>query len=148
MSLFDQVSQDLKAAMLAKEKDKLEALRAIKTAFLNAKSEKGAGELTPDKELQIIQKLVKQRKESAEIYKEQNRNDLYQKEMDEAKVIEVYLPKQLGEQELSNVLKEIIARVGASSPADMGKVMGVASKELSGRAEGKTIAAKVRELLS
>lgn len=148
MSLFDQVSQDLKAAMLAKEKDKLEALRAIKTAFLNAKSEKGAGELTPDKELQIIQKLIKQRKESAEIYKEQNRNDLYQKEMDEAKVIEVYLPKQLGEQELSNVLKEIIARVGASSPADMGKVMGVASKELSGRAEGKTIAAKVRELLS
>ncbi len=148
MSLFDQVSQDLKAAMLAKEKDKLESLRAIKTAFLNAKSEKGAGELTPDKELQIIQKLVKQRKESAEIYKEQNRNDLYQKEMDEAKVIEVYLPKQMSEQELTEVLKEIIARVGASSPSDMGKVMGVASKELSGKADGKSIAAKVRELLS
>jgi uncharacterized protein len=148
MSLFDQVSQDLKAAMLAKEKDKLESLRAIKTAFLNAKSEKGAGELTPDKELQIIQKLVKQRKESAEIYKEQNRNDLYQKEMDEAKVIEVYLPKQMNEQELTEVLKEIIARAGASSPADMGKVMGIASKELSGKADGKTIATKVRELLS
>ncbi len=148
MSLFDQVSQDLKTAMLAKEKDKLEALRAIKTAFLNAKAEKGAGELTPDKELQIIQKLVKQRKDSAEIYKEQNRADLYQKEIDEAKVIEVYLPKQLSDEELTGVLKEIIARVGAVSPSDMGKVMGTATKELSGKAEGKAIAAKVRELLS
>ncbi len=148
MSLFDKINEDLKAAMKAQEKDKLEAIRAIKTAFLIAKADKGANSvLTEDEELKIIQKLVKQRKESADIYKTQNRDDLYQKEIDEAEVISAYLPKQLGEEELVKILKEIIAKVGASAPQDMGKVMGVASKELAGKADGKMIATKVRELL-
>ena len=148
MSLFDKINEDLKAAMKAQEKDKLEAIRAIKTAFLLAKSDKGAtAVLTEDEELKIMQKLVKQRKESADIYKSQNRDDLYQKEMLEAEVISAYLPKQLGEEELAKILKEIIAKVGASSPQDMGKVMGIATKELAGKADGKVIAGKVRELL-
>lgn len=148
MSLFDQVNQDIKAAMLAREKDKLEALRAIKSAFLLAKTEKGGStELSADTELKIIQKLVKQRKESADIYKTQNRQDLYDKEMLEATVIEAYLPKQMDEQELVDELKKIIGEVGASGQSDMGKVMGVASKKLAGKADGKHIASKVRELL-
>lgn len=149
MSIFEQVNQDIKTAMLAKEKDKLEALRAVKTAFLLAKTEKGSsGELTADAELKILQKLVKQRKESAEIYKEQNRQDLYEKEIAEATVIETYLPKQLSEEEVINELKIVIDELGASSPSDIGKVMGVASKKLAGRADGKLMATKVRELLA
>ncbi len=149
MSYFDKISEDLKAAMKAKEKEKLEALRAIKAAFLLAKSEKGAdAKLDEGEELKIIQKLIKQRKDSAGIYKSQNRQDLYQKEIFEAEVISAYLPKQLNEEELTRELKKIIAQVGASSPKDMGKVMGLATKELSGKAEGKIIAAKVKELLN
>lgn len=148
MSLVDQINEDLKAAMKAQAKDKLEALRAIKTAFLLAKSDKGAtAVLTSDEELKIVQKLVKQRKESADIYKSQNRDDLYQKEIMEAEVISAYLPKQMSEEELTKILKEIIARVGATTQKDMGKVMGIATKELAGKADGKAISAKVKELL-
>ncbi len=149
MSLFDTVSEDIKKAMLAKEKDKLEALRAVKTAFLLARTESGAGgELTPEAELKIVQKLVKQRKESAEIYQQQARQDLADKELLEASVIEHYLPAQMSEEELENVLKSIIERMGAKTPADMGKVMGIATKELSGKADGKAISAKVKQLLN
>ena len=148
MSLFDKITEDLKAAMKAQEKEKLEAIRAVKTAFLLAKTDKGAtAVLTEDEELKIIQKLVKQRKESADIYKSQNRDDLYQKEILEAEVISAYLPKQLGEEELEKILKEIISKIGASTPQEMGKVMGIAAKELAGKADGKIIADKVRQLL-
>ena len=148
MSLFDKINEDLKKAMKAREKDKLEAIRAVKTAFLLAKSDKGAtAVLTGDEELKIIQKLVKQRNESAEIYKSQNRNDLYEKETLEADVISGYLPRQLSEEELTKALLNIIQSIGASGIRDMGKVMGVATKELAGKAEGKMIAAKVKELL-
>jgi len=149
MSLFDIVSEDIKKAMLAREKEKLEALRAVKTAFLLARTESGAGgELTPDAELKIVQKLVKQRRESAEIYQQQNRQDLADKELVEASVIEQYLPAQMSEQELETALKAIIDRVGAKAPSDMGKVMGAATKELSGKADGKAISVKVKQLLA
>ncbi|MBN2350624.1 MAG: GatB/YqeY domain-containing protein [Bacteroidales bacterium] len=149
MSLFEQISEDLKAAMLARDKNKLEPLRAIKTAFLLAKSEKGASDImSAEDELKIIQKLVKQRKDSAEIYKSQNRTDLFEKEISEAEVIEQYLPKQLSEEELKIKLKEIIKKLGADSPKDMGKVMGAATKELTGQADGKAISALVKILLS
>jgi uncharacterized protein YqeY len=149
MSLFDKVNEDIKTAMLAREKEKLEALRGIKAAFLIAKTEKGASDtLSADTELKIIQKLVKQRKESAEIYNSQNRKDLADKELFEAAVIEQYLPKQMDISELTVILKSIIEKVGAKSPADMGKVMGVASKELGGKADGKMIAETVKSLLA
>ena len=148
MSLFEKINEDLKKAMKAREKEKLEAIRAVKAAFLLAKSDKGAtAVLTEDEELKIIQKLVKQRNESAEIYKSQNRNDLYEKEILEAQVISGYLPRQLSGEELTKLLLNIIQSVGASGIRDMGKVMGVATKELAGKAEGKMIAAKVKELL-
>lgn len=149
MSLFDQVNSDIKTAMLAKEKEKLEALRAIKAAFLVANTEKGASdELNDDAAIKIIQKLVKQRKDSAELYKTNNRPELYEKEMNEAKVIEQYLPAQLSEAEIEAAVKIVIAQVGATGPQDMGKVMGVASKQLAGKAEGKAISQKVKELLA
>jgi uncharacterized protein YqeY len=149
MSLFDKINEDIKTTMLAKEKEKLEALRAIKAAFLLAKTEKGAAaELTADAELKIIQKLVKQRKESAEIYNQQNRKDLADKELLEASVIEAYLPKQMSADEIKAVLKPIIERVGAKTPADMGKVMGIASKELAGKADGRMISEIVKSLLA
>jgi uncharacterized protein YqeY len=148
MSLFDKVNEDIKKAMLNKEpKDRLEALRAIKAAFLLAKTEKAGAELTEDVELKILNKLVKQRRESADIYKTQNRQDLYDKEMAEAKVIEAYLPAQITPEELEKILKGIIERVGAKTAADLGKVMGIATKELAGKAEGKTISELVRKLL-
>ena len=148
MSLTEKIAADLITAMKAKEKISLEAIRAAKTAFILARSEKGADSvLTEDEELKIIQKLVKQRRESAAIYKEQNRPDLYEKEIAEADVLEKYLPAKMSEEELSKVLTEIIARVGAKSPADMGKVMGVATKELAGKADGREISAKVKQLL-
>jgi hypothetical protein len=134
--------------MKAQEKGKLEPLRAAKTAFILAKAERGPDKvLTADEEIKIIQKLVKQRKESATIYREQQRPDLYEKEESEAAVLEGYLPAKMSEEELVNVLKGIIERVGAKSPSDMGKVMGVATKELAGKADGKEISAKVKELL-
>ena len=147
MSLFDKISDDLKTAMLARQKDRLESLRAIKTALLLARTESGAHELTSDHELKIIQKLVKQRKESADIFKTQNRMDLYEKEIAEAAIIEEYLPQQLSEPDLVDALKSIIQQAGATSPKDMGKVMGAASKELAGKADGRVIAEKVKELL-
>ena len=128
---------------------RLEALRGIKKEFLEAKTAKGGdGELSDDAALKILAKMVKQRKESASIYTEQNREDLAGEELAQAAIIEEYLPKQLSEEELTAALKEIIARVGATSAKEMGKVMGTASKELAGKAEGKAISAKVRELLA
>ena len=149
MNLFDQVSNDIKSAMLAKDKVRLEALRGIKKEFLEAKTAKGAdGELTDDMAMKILAKMVKQRKESAQIYAEQNRPDLAEPELAEAAVIETYLPKQMTEEELTEALKAIIAQVGATTPQEMGKVMGVATKQLAGRADGRAISAKVKELLA
>ena len=149
MNLFDQVSSDIKAAMLAKDKVRLETLRGIKKEFLEAKTAKGGnGELADDAATKILVKMVKQRKETAAIYTEQNRPELAQNELAEAAVIEEYLPKQMSEEELTEARKAIIAQVGASSAKDMGKVMGVASKQLAGKAEGRTISAKVKELLA
>ena len=147
MNLFDQVSNDIKSAMLVKDKVRLEALRGIKKEFLEAKTAKGAdGELTDDMAMKILAKMVKQRKESAQIYTEQNRPDLAEPELAEAAVIETYLPKQMTEEELTKALKAIIAQVGATTPQEMGKVMGVATKQLAGRADGRAISAKVKEL--
>ncbi len=149
MSLFEQITQDLKAAMLAKEKDKLEALRAIKTALIHAKTEKGAsGELTPEAELSIIQKLIKQRKDAAEIFISHGREDLYKKEITEVSVIEQYLPEQLSEDELTEMLQDIIKRVNASSAKDMGLVMSAAKKDLAGKAENKLIAEIAKKILN
>lgn len=149
MNLFDKVSGDIKTAMLARDKVRLEALRGIKKEFLEAKTAKGGdGELSDDAALKILAKMVKQRKESASIYTEQNREDLAGEELAQAAIIEEYLPKQLSDEELTAALKEIIARVGATSAKEMGKVMGTATKELAGKAEGKAISSKVRELLA
>jgi len=148
MSLTEKISSDLMNAMKAKDKVVLEAIRAAKTAFVLARSEKGADAvLTPEDEIKIIQKLVKQRRESAAIYKEQNRPDLYEKEIIEADVLEKYLPAKMNDEELLNIIKGIIVRLGAKSPADMGKVMGIAVKELAGKADGKEISEKVKQLL-
>jgi hypothetical protein len=147
MSLTEKISTDLISAMKSGDKTALEAIRAAKTAFLLAKSEKGQEALTSDEELKVIQKLVKQRKESAEIYKQNNRQELAEKEIIEANVLEKYLPAKMADSELEKVLSDIIARIGAKTPADMGKVMGIATKELAGKADGKEISAKVRQLL-
>lgn len=149
MNLFDQVSNDIKSAMLAKDKVRLEALRGIKKEFLEAKTAKGAdGELSDETAMKILAKMVKQRKESAQIYSEQNRPDLAEPELAEAAVIESYLPKQMTDEELTEALKAIIAQVGAKTPQEMGKMMGVATKQLAGRADGRAISTKVKELLS
>lgn len=149
MSLFDQISEDIKKAMLAKDKVALDALRGIKKEFLEAKTAKGGdGELHDDKALQILQKMVKQRKESAQMFTDANRPELAADELAQCKIIEQYLPAMLSEEELTAALREIIAQVGASGPQDMGKVMGVATKQLAGKAEGKAINLKVRELLA
>jgi uncharacterized protein YqeY len=148
MSLTEKIAADLMNAMKAKDKVALEAIRAAKTAFIIAKSEKGAvSVLTGEEELKIIQKLVKQRRESAAIYKEQNRPDLYEKEVAEADVLEKYLPARITPEELKTIISEIITRIGATSPADMGKVMGTATKELAGKADGKEISAIVKQML-
>ena len=147
--LFDQISEDIKKAMLAKDKVAPDALRGIKKEFLEAKTAKGGdGELHDDKALQILQKMVKQRKESAQMFLDANRPELADDELAQCKVIERYLPAMMTEEELTAALTEIIAQVGATSPQDMGKVMGVATKQLAGRAEGKAINLKVRELLA
>jgi len=138
----------MKLAMKARDKQKLQALRAVKSAILLANTEAGSKELTEADEIKMLQKLVKQRKDSAEIYKSQGREDLFGQEDFEAKVIRAFLPEQMSEEELTAKLIDIIARVGADSPKDMGKVMGVASKELAGKADGKSISTKVKELLS
>lgn len=148
MDLFDQISEDIKKAMLARDKTRLEALRGVKKEFLEAKTAKGAnGQLSDETATKIMVKMVKQRKESAQIYAENNRPELAENELAEAAVIEEYLPKQLSAEELEAELKTIIAETGATSMKEMGKVMGVASKRLAGRAEGKLINAKVKELL-
>ena len=135
--------------MLSKDEKSLRGLRAIKAAILLAKTSEGAGgELKDDDEIKLLQKLVKQRKDSLEIFQQQNRSDLAQKEQEEIEVIEKFLPKQLSAEELQLEIKKIIAETGATSSADMGKVMGAATKRLSGKADGKTISAAVRELLS
>ena len=149
MSLFEKIAEDLKTAMKARDQVTLEAIRAAKTAFILARSEKGADYiLTFDEEQKIIRKLVKQRRESAEIYKQQNRNDLYEREVSEADVLEKYLPAKVTPEELTETIRQIIDRLGAKSPADMGKVMGAATKELAGKADGKEISAIVKQLLA
>lgn len=149
MDLFDKVSEDIKDAMRAKDKVRLEALRGVKKEFLEAKTAKDSdGELSEETAIKILQKMVKQRKESAEIYQGQDRSDLAAPELEQAAIIEQYLPKQLSEAELEAKLQEIIEKTGASSPADMGKVMGIATKELSGLAAGKAISDTVKKLLS
>lgn len=148
MELFDQISNDIKEAMKAKDKVKLETLRNVKKCFLEAKTAPGANNtLTDEAAMKIMQKLVKQGKDSAAVYTEQGRNDLAEAELAQVQVIEAYLPKQLSAEELEAKLKTIIAQVGATSAKDMGKVMGVATKELAGLAEGRAISAKVKELL-
>lgn len=149
MSLFEQINDDLKAAMKAREKEKLEALRNIKKVMIEARAAKGAGSvLTDDESLKIIAKLAKQGTDSAVIYKEQNREELYKQEMAQVSVYETYLPEKISEEELIKIIKAVIEKTGASSIKDMGKVMGIASKELAGKAEGSEIAAKVKELLT
>lgn len=148
MELFDQISNDIKEAMKAKDKIKLETLRNVKKCFLEAKTAPGANDtLTDEAAMKIMQKLVKQGKDSAAVYTEQGRNDLAEAELAQVQVIEAYLPKQLSAEELEAKLKDIIAQVVATSAKDMGKVMGVATKELAGLAEGRAISAKVKELL-
>ena len=149
MSLEQKIMGELKTAMLAKDEKALRSLRAIKAAILLAKTSEGSGgDLKEDDEIKLLQKLVKQRKDSLEIYQQQSRADLAQKEREEIEVIEKFLPKQLSADELKAELSKIIADVGASSPADMGKVMGAATKQLAGKADGKTISALVKELLA
>ncbi len=149
MSLQANIDQDIKTAMLAKNEAGLRGLRAIKSALLVAKTEKGASQqLDEVTELKVLQKLVKQRKESAAIYQEQNRPDLYQIEAEEISVIEAYLPKALAEEEVTAIIRSLIAQSGASGMQDMGKIMGLATKELAGQADGKLISDLVKQLLN
>ena len=149
MSLFDTINEDIQKAMLARDHARLLALRGVKKEFLEAKTAEGAGgELTDATATKIIAKMVKQRKESAAIYTGQNRDDLAQSELAEVAVLEEYLPKQLTDEELTAAVKAIIEQVGATSMKEMGKVMGVASKQLAGKAEGGVISAKVKQLLA
>ncbi|RAK02020.1 hypothetical protein LX87_00134 [Larkinella arboricola] len=150
MSLKQQIDTDIKEAMKAKEQDRLRALRAIKSLILLEETKDGSagGDLKPEDEIKLLTKAVKQRKDSADIYRTQGREDLLQNELAEIAVIEKYLPQQLSEEELKSRLQAIIARVGASGPSDLGKVMGAATKELAGQADGKAISAMVKNLLS
>jgi len=148
MSLITQIDQEIKQAMLGKQEARLRGLRAIKSALLLARTEKGASEeVSQETEIKVLQKLIKQRKESADIYKTQNREDLYKIEAEEMEVIEGFLPKQMERGEIETYLKDLINRVGATSVKDMGKVMGAANKELAGKADGKTISEVVKQLL-
>ncbi len=149
MSLQDKVMDAMKTAMKAKDAQSLEALRAVKSALLLAQTESGSkAEISEEEELRILQKQVKQRKDSAAIYIEQNRSDLAEPELAQAAVIEQFLPKQLSEEEVIKIVDEVIAQTGASSMADMGKVMGVVSAKLAGKADGKTISTAVKTRLS
>lgn len=149
MSLKQQIDQDIKQAMLAKNKEELEALRGIKSLILLAETEKGgSGEVATDVESKLLMKAAKQRKESAEIFQQQNRADLAEKELKQLEVISRYLPKQLNEAELTEELKKIMESIGAKSSADMGKVMGAATKQLAGKADGKMISELVKKLLA
>ena len=147
--LFDQISNDIKEAMKAKDKVRLETLRNVKKVFLEAKTAPGANDtLTDETALKLIQKLAKQGRDAAEIYQAQGREDLAADELAQVTVLEGYMPKQLAPEELEQALREIIASVGASGPQDMGRVMGTATKQLAGKAEGRAISAKVKELLA
>ncbi|UTA67530.1 GatB/YqeY domain-containing protein [Emticicia sp. 21SJ11W-3] len=149
MALKTEIDAQIKAAMLARDQVRLMALRDIKKVILLEETKEGkTGELTPDEELKLLTKAAKQRKDSADIYRQQNRPDLLDKELAELAIIEEFLPKQLSEDELKAKLQEIIAKVGASGPSDMGKVMGAATKELAGLADGKAISATVKSLLA
>lgn len=149
MNLFDQVSGDIKGAMLAKDKIRLEALRGVKKEFLEAKTAKGGdGELSDETAVKILQKMVKQRKDSAEIFTQQARPELAEKELAEVACIEIYLPAQMSAEELEAQINAIIAQTGAVGAKDMGKVMGVASKALAGKAEGRVISETVKRLLA
>lgn len=149
MGLEQKIMAELKTAMLAKDEIGLRSLRAIKAALLLVKtSEGGGGELKEEDEIKLLQKLVKQRKDSLEIFQQQNRPDLAQKEQEEIAVIEKFLPKQLSTEELREALIKIIAETGASSPADLGKVMAIATKQFAGKADGKTVSSLVKELLT
>jgi len=149
MALLERIEADLKQAMKDKAKDKISALRSIKTALMLARTEKGANQqISEENEIKILQKLLKQRKESAEVYEQQKRNELAEQERKEASYIESYLPEQMSDEELTSVIQGIIEEVGAQSMSDMGKVMGVATRQLAGKAEGKAISEKVKSLLS
>lgn len=148
MNLEELINEDLKTAMKAKDQDSLRGIRAIKAAILLAKTDGSGAEMTPEREIQILQKLVKQRTDSLEIYEQQGREDLAAVERSEIAVIKRYLPEQLEGEALEKVLKEIITEVGATSPKDMGKVMGVASKKLAGKADGKSISEIAKRLLT
>ncbi|HEY6977552.1 MAG TPA: GatB/YqeY domain-containing protein [Chitinophagaceae bacterium] len=149
MNLEENVMAQMKDAMKARDEAALRGLRAIKAEIIKAKAEPGAGgSISADAELKMLQKMVKQRKDALEIYKQQNRTDLAQKEEEEITLIEKFLPKQMSESELKDELRKIITETGASSPADMGKVMSVAAKQLAGKADGKTISVIAKELLS
>lgn len=149
MSLEQKVMTNLKTAMFAKDEKSLRSLRAIKAAIITVKTAEGfSGEIEEDDEIKLLQKLVKQRKDSLEIYEKQNREDLAVKEREEIEIIEKFLPKQMSDEELKEIIGKIVNETGASSPADMGKVMGLANKQLAGKADGKTIAAIVKEILS
>jgi len=149
MSLEQKIMPELKAAMLAKDEKTVRGLRAIKAAIIVAKTAEGAGgELKEEDEIKLLQKLVKQRRDSLDIFTQQNRPDLAAKEQEEIEVIEKFLPKQLSQDELRDEIRKVIAESGASSPAEMGKVIGLANKKLAGRADGKTISGVVKELLS
>lgn len=149
MSLKQQIDTDIKQAMLAKNKEELEALRSIKAMILLAETEKGvSAEMTSEAENKLLMKAAKQRKESAEIFQKENRNELAQKELTQLEVITRYLPKQLSEEEITTEVKKIIEQVGAKGPQDMGKVMGTATKQLAGKADGKLISELVKKILS
>jgi uncharacterized protein YqeY len=149
MNLFDTISNDIKTAMLAKDKVRLEALRGAKKEFLEAKTAKGAdGDLSDETSVKILQRMIKQRKDSASIYNEQKRPELAEKELAEASVLEEYLPKQLSPEELDMSIRDIITQTGAASIKDMGKVMGAATKILAGKTEGRLISEAVKRLLS
>ena len=147
MGLFEQINADIITAMKTKEKEKLTALRAVKAQLLLLKTSGSSNEITEKDEITVLQKMVKQRKEAAEIYKRQGRDDLFETEMTEAKYIQAYLSEQMSDEELTKEIKAIVEKTGASSIKDMGKVMGIASGQLAGKTEGKLIAAKVKELL-
>ena len=146
MTLEEKINADIKTAMLAKDQQRLEGIRAIKAGILLLKS--SGKPVTQEDEIKAMQKMVKQRKESADIYTQQNRKDLADVELIQISVIEQYLPKQMSEEEIKSVIAQIITQVGASSPADMGKVMGVATKQLAGKADGKLVSGIVKEILS
>jgi len=149
MNLEQKIMTDLKSAMLAKDEKTTRSLRAVKAAIILAKTAEGSGgELKEEDEIKLLQKLVKQRKDSLEIFQQQNRTDLAQKELEEIQVIEKFLPQQLSAEELKIELQKIIAETGAASPADMGKVMGAATKKLAGKTDGKAISSAVKELLA